>query len=129
MNPEILSLQQALNYLYGNDSAFTRLAEDGIWGPKTSWAVSYFQSRAGLTPTGNYDAATNEKLNYFLTMQRVAADRNAKIQAGTFTQAKAGKVAQSVALPNVTIIGQFTRYLPWLLLAGAGYYIYSGRRA
>ena len=46
-----------LGYLTGDD-----IVPDGLYGPKTSVAVSEFQARVGLPATGNADIATQEKL-------------------------------------------------------------------
>ena len=46
-----------LGYLKGED-----VVADGLYGPKTSVAVSEFQARVGLPATGNADVATQEKL-------------------------------------------------------------------
>lgn len=46
-----------LAYLAGED-----VVADGLYGPKTSIAVSEFQARVGLPATGNADVATQEKL-------------------------------------------------------------------
>jgi len=46
-----------LGYLTGDD-----IVPDGLYGPKTSVAVSEFQARVGLPATGNADVTTQEKL-------------------------------------------------------------------
>ena len=50
---QIERLQQALN-----DNGFDSGEVDGVFGPQTSAALSRFQSKAGLQPTGRMDEQT-----------------------------------------------------------------------
>lgn len=58
----ILNLQRYLRALSREDPAIPPVDEDGIYGPATRAAVTAFQQREGLPPTGVVDPVTWERL-------------------------------------------------------------------
>lgn len=56
---DVRDLQRRLNLIF---PAYSRLAVDGLYGPKTEAVVKEFQKRSGLTATGKIDAATKAAL-------------------------------------------------------------------
>lgn len=137
MNQDILNFQKAMNFLYTGSAwipGYVPLVEDGIYGPKTREALIAFQRLHELPLTGQYDPDTHNRLHYVLSMTTMSVNRQNKIDAGTFVKPRAGVPSQAqpttgnFLLPNVEIKGAFARALPWVLLAGAGYYIYNQTR-
>jgi peptidoglycan hydrolase-like protein with peptidoglycan-binding domain len=61
---QVRQLQSLLNRDY---PAYSHLAEDGDFGPKTEAVIREFQSRAGLPVTGVADSWTLAKLDEFTT--------------------------------------------------------------
>ena len=58
----VRSLQQMLRTIAESDSRHPSVVPDGIYGPDTVAAVSYFQRRYGLPVTGVTDLATWETI-------------------------------------------------------------------
>lgn len=58
----IRSLQTMLQTIAENDSGYSRIIPDGIYGPETIRAVSLFQRKHGLPVTGVTDLATWEAI-------------------------------------------------------------------
>ena len=58
----IRSLQTMLRVLSEDDPSLPPLVPDGIYGPETVTAVSAFQRRNGISPTGNADQLTWEAI-------------------------------------------------------------------
>lgn len=54
----IRSLQTMLRVIAAADEAIPQVVPDGIYGPDTEAAVTAFQARSGLPPTGEADQAT-----------------------------------------------------------------------
>ena len=54
----IRSLQTMLRVIAAADEAIPQVVPDGIYGPDTEAAVTAFQVRSGLPPTGEADQAT-----------------------------------------------------------------------
>ena len=54
----IRSLQTMLRVIAAADEAIPQVVPDGIYGPDTEAAVTAFQTRSGLPPTGEADQAT-----------------------------------------------------------------------
>jgi peptidoglycan hydrolase-like protein with peptidoglycan-binding domain len=61
--PKILQMQQQLNRIAQNYPAIPKIAEDGIFGPKTENAVKVFQDVFGLPVTGIVDFPTWFKIS------------------------------------------------------------------
>lgn len=58
----IRSLQTMLRVLAEDDPSLPTVVPDGIYGPETVTAVSAFQRKNGLPPTGNADQQTWESI-------------------------------------------------------------------
>lgn len=58
----IRSLQTMLRVLAEDSKDYTRVIPDGIYGPETSAAVTTFQRKHGLSPTGITDQTTWEQI-------------------------------------------------------------------
>ena len=54
----IRSLQTMLRVIAAADGTIPQVVPDGIYGPDTEAAVTAFQARSGLPPTGEADQAT-----------------------------------------------------------------------
>ena len=62
LSQPIRALQTMLRVLAENDEGYETLVPDGIYGPSTVSAVSKFQRRHGLSPTGVTDQPTWEAI-------------------------------------------------------------------
>ena len=57
-NQSVRSLQTMLRVIAAADGTIPQVVPDGIYGPDTEAAVTAFQARSGLPPTGEADQAT-----------------------------------------------------------------------
>lgn len=67
----IRSLQTMLRLIAENDPSHPNLIPDGIYGPDTVKAVTYFQRNHGLPPTGVTDLDTWEAIVAQYTLARI----------------------------------------------------------
>jgi hypothetical protein len=70
---KILQLQEELNVIAGAYPLIPKIAEDGIYGPKTAEAVKTFQGIFGLPKTGEVDYSTWYKISeIYVGVSRIA---------------------------------------------------------
>jgi hypothetical protein len=87
-------------------------APDGLWGSRTTGALSAFQAHEGLPVSGHYDAATRDALN--TAAARPVSRERAEADAGDLKEAGSRTVTEA---ENVSTVG---RLLKWLGIGGAG---------
>ncbi len=75
---QVRQLQQALN-----DNGFDAGEVDGVFGPRTRAALSRFQSRAGLQPTGQMDQQTLALVGLFGQAQQPPAAQDQSTGRGS----------------------------------------------
>jgi hypothetical protein len=87
-------------------------APDGLWGSRTTGALSAFQAHEGLPVTGPYDPPTREALDAAtarpVSRERAEADATVLKEAGSRTLAQAQQLST------------WGKLLKWLGLGGAG---------
>lgn len=105
---EISALQQRLRDLGYHEVG----AVDGMWGSRTTGAVSAFQAHEGLTVSGHYDPATRGALN--VATPRPVPDARSET---TPTDLKA---AGSKTVEHSESLSLWGRIMKWLGIGGAG---------
>ena len=75
----IRSLQTMLRTIAEDRPGYIRLIPDGIYGPETGSAVSHFQRRHGIRPTGVTDQETWEAIVQIYETSRISRENAAPL--------------------------------------------------